>query len=312
MSKLSIIIPVYFSADTLMDCYDDLKTGVLDIIDKSEDTYELIMVDDGSKDDSYKVMQEIAAKDKYVKCVKLSRNFGEHAALSAGLNECTGDCAVNKAADCQESPELIMDMFNSWKAGNKVVLAIRAERDEGFTQKLLANTFYSLVRRFVNKSMPKGGFDIFLIDRNVIEALQSMNEVNSAITLQILWAGFTVSFVPYTRHARTKGKSRWSLRKKINYFLDSFIGFSSIPIRFLSTVGILAFIASIIWAIALLVEYFTVGVAVQGWTMLACMILFATGLIMLSLAVISEYIWRILDASRGRPIYIIDKEKENN
>lgn len=148
------------------------------------------MVDDGSGDDSWEVMKSIAGKDKNVVLVKLSRNFGSHAAVLAGFSVCTGDCATVKSADLQEPSEIIMQMFQSWKNGNKVVLAVRSDREEGAIQKTLSNMYYDLVRKLAIKSMPKGGFDCYLIDRKVIEVLKLMDEKNSAITLQILWAGF--------------------------------------------------------------------------------------------------------------------------
>ena len=184
MSKLSIIIPVYYNEDTLMDLYLDLKEKVfLRIPD-----YELVMVDDGSGDKSWEIMNEIRDMDERVRLVKLSRNFGEHSALLAGI--CTGDCAVTKQADLQEDSTLILEMFESWKQGNKVVLAIRKSRDESFIKVFFANRYYSMVRKFVNREMPSGGCDCYLIDRRVIEVIERLDEKNSSLTLQVMWSGF--------------------------------------------------------------------------------------------------------------------------
>ena len=164
MAKLSIIIPVYFNGDTLELLYEDLKKKVLHKLEE----YEIVLVDDGSGDNSWDVMQKIALLDPNIVTAKLARNFGSHAAILAGYSYCTGDCGVVKAADLQEDSELILEMYDSWKRGNKVVLAAREDREEGFFQKLFANTYYLLMRKFVISSMPKGGFDCFLIDRKVI------------------------------------------------------------------------------------------------------------------------------------------------
>ncbi len=170
MSKISIVIPVYYNEDTLMDLYQDMKEKILGQIGP----YELVFVDDGSGDDSWKIMNEIKDMDENVRLVKLSRNFGEHAALLAGLSVCTGDCAVTKQADLQEDSTLILEMYESWKKGNKVVLAVRRSRDENAVKVFFANMYYAMVRKFVNKNMPVGGCDCYLVDRQVIEVLERL------------------------------------------------------------------------------------------------------------------------------------------
>lgn len=147
MSKISIIIPVYFNSDTLMLLYEDMKEKILHKIG----AYEIVMVDDGSEDNSWEVMNQIRERDEHVKCIRLSRNFGEHAALLAGLTHCGGDCAVTKQADLQEDSELILEMYESWKRGNKVVLAVRAQRDDSAVKKFFANMYYGIVRKFIEK-----------------------------------------------------------------------------------------------------------------------------------------------------------------
>ena len=247
MSKLSIIIPVYYNEMNMQPLYKDLKEKVLYRIDD----YEIVMVDDGSGDTSWDEMQKLANKDAHIKLIKLSRNFGSHAAILAGYLNCSGDCAVVKAADLQEPSEIILDMYESWKKGNKVVLAIRQDREEGVRQKLFANIYYWLIRRFAISSMPKGGFDCFLIDRKVIEVLRLLDEKNSAITLQILWSGFKTDQIYYVRKAREIGKSRWTLKKKIKLVVDSMMSFSYFPIRLISGIGAITFFISILATIFL-------------------------------------------------------------
>ena len=193
MKKISIVVPVYYNHDNLLPLYADLKEKVLSKLDIG---YELIFVDDGSKDDSYSVMKELAKIDSNIKTIRLSRNFGEHSAILAGLSQCTGDCAVRKAADLQEPSEMILDMIQKYDEGYKVVLATRADREEPLTQKMFSNLYAFLMRKLALHNMPKGGFDSFLIDRQVINLLVNMQEKNTSLMSQILWAGFETTTVP--------------------------------------------------------------------------------------------------------------------
>ena len=306
MSKISIVIPVYYNEDTLMDLYRDMKTKILESIGE----YELVFVDDGSGDDSWKIMNEIKALDENVHLVKLSRNFGEHAAILAGLSVCSGDCAVTKQADLQEDSALILEMYESWKKGNKVVLAVRRSRDENPVKVLFANLYYAMVRKFVNKNMPVGGCDCYLVDRKVIEVLERLDEKNSSLTLQVLWVGFKTDMVYFDRRDREKGKSRWTFAKKLKLVLDSMMSFSYVPIRFMTFIGIAFDFFAVVLLVSVMVEYFTKGVPIIGWSSLMCVILLASGLILSMLGILGEYVWRALDASRSRPPFIIDEEKE--
>lgn len=305
MSKISIVIPVYYNEDTLMDLYRDMKEKILGKIGE----YELVFVDDGSGDSSWEIMQQIHALDSNVRLVKLSRNFGEHAALLAGLNVCTGDCAVTKQADLQEDSTLILEMYESWKKGNKVVLAVRRSRDENPVKVFFANIYYAIVRKFVNKNMPQGGCDCYLVDRKVIEVLQRLDEKNSSLTLQVLWVGFKTDHVYFDRRDREKGKSRWTLGKKVKLVLDSMMSFSYVPIRFMTYVGLIFNVFAVVLFISVLVEKFTRGVPIVGWSSLMCVVLCSAGLILLMLGVLGEYVWRVLDAARTRPPFIIDEQK---
>lgn len=304
MSKISIVIPVYYSSDTLMDLYNDMKEKILGVIGE----YELVFVDDGSGDNSWEIMNEIKALDDNVRLVKLSRNFGEHAALLAGLSVCTGDCAVTKQADLQEDSTLILDMYESWKKGNKVVLAVRRSRDESKVKVFFATMYYRIIRRFVNKNMPLGGCDCYLIDRKVIEVLERLDEKNSSLTLQVMWSGFKTEMIPFDRRDREKGKSRWTLAKKVKLVVDSLMSFSYAPIRFMTYTGFVFDIFALVLFISVLVEFFTEGTPIAGWSSLMCVVLLSSGLILMMLGILGEYIWRVLDAARKRPPFIIDEE----
>lgn len=303
MKKISIVVPVYYNQDNLLPLYTDLKEKVLSKIDID---YELIMVDDGSKDNSYQVMKELAKLDDKIRTVRLSRNFGEHSAILAGLSVCTGDFAVRKAADLQEPSEVILDMMKKYEEGYKVVLATRADREEPMMQKAFSNLYAFLMRKLALSNMPKGGFDTFLIDRQVIDVLVKMQEKNTSLMSQILWAGFETATVPYVRKKREIGKSRWTLSKKIKLVYDSLLSFSYFPIKLITTAGFLSFFISIIMLFVIIYKKFAGIIDVEGYTSIIMLILMGFGIIMLSIGILGEYMWRAFDAARNRPPFIIE------
>ena len=305
--KISIIVPVYYNAENLQPLYDDLKKKIFDKIDYA---YELVLVNDGSKDDSYIVMQHLAQRDEHIKIISLSRNFGSHAAILCGLMKCTGDCAIVKAADMQEPTELILEMIESWKQGNNVVLAVREGREEKASQKFFADFYYWLVRKMALSTMPKNGYDVYLLDRKVITVLSNLDEKNSALTGQILWSGFKTGEVSYIRKSREIGTSKWTLKKKIKLVADTLFSFSTLPITFVGVIGAASFTGAVIWATFVFALKMAGKISVEGWTMLFIFNLFSFGIIMLTLAILGSYLWRTFDASRNRPTYIVEDEND--
>ncbi len=307
--KVSLVIPVYYNEENLRTLYDDIKEKFIDVIDYD---YEIVMVNDGSKDKSFEVMEELAKKDSNIKNISLSRNFGSHAAILCGLVHSTGDCAIVKAADLQEPTELIHEMVDSWKSGNNVVLAVRAGRDESKSQTFFANFYYSLVRKTALPNMPKQGFDVYLLDRKVIEVVKNLDEKNSALTGQILWSGFKTGIVPYHRLAREVGKSRWTLKKKIRLVKDTLFSFTSLPISVVFGIGTLSVATAVIWGISVFISYLCGKINAVGWTSLFIFNLLSFGIIMTTLGILGEYLWRTFDASRNRPTYIIEDTSESD
>jgi len=303
MPKLSIVIPVYFNAENLPPLYDDLKEKILDRV---EFPVEILMVDDGSGDDSYRVMLSLATRDERIRVFKLSRNFGSDAAVLCGLVHSTGDCAVVKAADLQEPTEMILDMYEKWREGCNVVLAVREGREESRAQEFFADLYYAMTRRFALPSMPKKGFDVFLVDRRVIDVLGGMNEPNSALDGQLLWAGFTTGTVTYVRRERKIGKSRWTLRKKLRLVADTLFSFSTLPIACITGLGAVSVVISVLWALNALISKLRGEIDVTGWTMMFIFQLLSFGVIMLTLGLLGAYLWRTFDASRRRPPYLIE------
>ena len=307
MKKISIVVPVYFNDMNLEDLYEDMKVNLLPFVDD----YEIIFVDDGSEDQSNNIIRKFIDENDKIRLVQLSRNFGAHSAMLAGFSVAKGDCVAIKMADLQEPSQLVVDMYNKWKEGYKVVLGVRKERNESFIIKFFSNTYYWVMRKMALASMPKGGFDCFLADKKVIKVILAMEEKNSTLMGQVLWCGFSRTEVYYTRLAREKGESKYTLAKKVKLFIDSLLSFSFFPIRFISALGVLIFMAAFVMLSEIIIKRFTVGYAVDGWASLMVINLFCFSIILLTLGIIGEYLWRTLDASRTRPIYIIDDIVEN-
>lgn len=309
MEKLSIVVPVYNNQENLEPLYTDLQKKVLNRLDCD---YEIVFINDGSKDESYKVMQKLASENDKIVLVNLARNFGEHLATLAGLAESSGTVAVRKAADLQEPSELILEMLEKYRLGSKVVLAVREDRQEPLTQKLFSKIYCWMMRKFALKNMPKGGFDTFLISRQVIDLLVLMGEKNAPVTEQILWSGFESEKIYYVRQKREIGKSGWTLAKKIKLTVDSLISFSYFPIRCVTVIGGITIAASLIWTIILLIQHFVGYITVEGYVTIVLLILFSFGTIMLTMGILGEYIWRTLDEVRKRPPYIIDETNKGD
>ena len=303
MPKLSIVIPVYYNAENLPPLYEDIREKILEKVNYD---VEIVMVDDGSGDDSYRVMLSLALRDERIRIFKLSRNFGSDAAVLCGLVNSTGDCAVVKAADLQEPTEMILEMVEKWESGCNVVLAVREGREESKSQEFFADLYYAMTRRFALPNMPRKGFDVFLVDRRVIRVLGGMSEPNSALDGQLLWAGFKTGTVTYIRRERKIGKSRWTLKKKIRLVADTLFSFSTVPITCVTALGAVSVAGSILWALDALISKLQGEIDVTGWTMMFIFQLLSFGVIMLTLGLLGAYLWRTFDASRRRPPYLIE------
>jgi len=305
MKLFSIIIPVYYNELNLNDSIPQL----LNLAEKiSGYELELIFVDDGSGDSSLEILLENQAKYPHIiKVVKLTRNFGSMAAIQAGFTVAKGDCVGMISADLQDPPELFVDMLAYWEKGSKAIFAVRQEREDSFSKTLFSNSYYMLIRKFAIKDYPNGGFDFFLADRQVIDQINLIQEKNTNLMTLIYWLGFKPVMIPYIRRRRTKGKSRWTLEKKLKLFVDTFVGFSFFPIRFLSIVGFLVAIFSFLYGCFILFYWFFYGTEVKGWVPSMLIMTFASGIQMSMLGVLGEYLWRTLDEVRHRPQFVIDE-----
>lgn len=303
--KLSIIIPVYFNQENLYHLYEQLRF----ILKELECRYELVFIDDGSEDDSYTILKDIQTKDKNIKLIKLCRNFGSHTAILSGLNNCTGDYATVISADLQDPPVIIKNMLDkiSNSKNTKVILAVRKDRDEGIIQKKISNTYYKLMRKYALKNMPLGGFDCFLIEREVINQIKNIKEKNTTIMGLIVWLGYKTENIEYIRQAREKGVSRWTFSKKIKLFIDSFLSFSYLPIRIMSLSGLLLFFIGILGVLFLIWNKVN-NLITEGWTSIMILLIIFSGIQLLTLGIIGEYLWRTLDEIKKRPLYIVEEK----
>jgi glycosyltransferase involved in cell wall biosynthesis len=304
MTKLSIIVPVYYNASSLPELHQEL----LKAVDQLEGTEtEMVFVDDGSRDESFEVLSSLATTDRRCKLVKLSRNYGSPVAVLAGLQWCSGDCATIISADLQDPPSLIPQMHKYWREGYSAVLAVRDSREDPPSTKLFAAVFHRLMKRFALKDYPPGGCDLALIDRRVIDVLINMQEKNSNLLTQILWTGYSHKLIPYKREERKVGKSRWTFSKRLKLLIDSFTAFSYLPLRLMSLMGFVIAAVGFLYAILIIIRRMTHGAEIEGWTSLMVVVLVISGALLISMGILGEYLWRVLEEVRRRPTFLVER-----
>lgn len=311
MSFISIVVPVYNNALSLSDLMQRFQQLAAQ---NENDLFEFIFVDDGSSDNSFSVLYSILQSEPRTRIVKLSRNFGSNAALLAGISQAHGNVLAAIAADLQDPPELIHIMLDYWRQGHKVVLAARESRDDGWLTSMMSNIFYFLFRRFAVKSMPDKGFDFFLLDRQVYEIISSIQENNIYLMGLISWLGFEPKILYYHRRKREKryGRSMWTFARKAKYFIDSFVAFSYFPVRTATVIGITLSVIGLLYAIIIISMRFFSEIPVEGWASMMVTLLIVSGVQILMVGILGEYVWRNLDETRKRPRFIIDKVVEIN
>jgi polyisoprenyl-phosphate glycosyltransferase len=303
VQKISVVVPVYFNQETLPTLIERLRVVTAEV---PRCELEMVFVDDGSRDRSFAVLQAEAARDPRVKAVRLSRNFGSNVAILAGLAHADGDAMVVISADLQDPPEKIPEMVAAWRTGVDVVMAARESREDPWLSRTLANGFNTLFRKLAFRDFPPGGFDFMLISRRVSSLLVQMEEKNSYIFGQVMWVGFERKVVYYTRAAREAGRSRWTVMRKVKYFIDAFSAFSYLPIRMASVLGFLLAITGLAYAAVILMLILFGVVFDLGHAAIVVTVLIGSGAQLVILGMIGEYLWRVLEESRHRPVYIVD------
>jgi dolichol-phosphate mannosyltransferase len=305
MPKLSVVVAAYNEEGNLPLLYQ--RVTALDWAALGVEV-EFVFVDDHSRDGTPRYLRELAARDPRVKALRFSKNFGSHKAFTAGLEHCTGDAAVILAADLQDPPETIPQLVEKWRAGAKVVWAVRAEREGvSFADKAFARFYYWLMRKFADVQPPREGADFLLVDRCVLNELRATPEKNTSVLLLIQWMGFPQDFISYTKAARHSGSSKWTFSKKLKLAIDSLAGFSYAPIRLASLFGVLFAVSGFVYALIVAARAIWWGSPVQGWPALMCVVLITARLQLLILGVLGEYLWRTYEESRHRPRYIIEE-----
>lgn len=305
MNKLSLVIAAFNEEQNLPVLYErinhlDWKALGMEI--------EMVFVDDHSRDRTSQILRELAARDSRVKWLRFSRNFGSHKAFTAGLEHATGDAAVILAADLQDPPETIPLLLEKWRAGAKVVWAVRGEREgESWFNKSSARIYYELMRRYALADLPQTGADFLLMDRLVMDALQISPERNTSLLALIQWMGFEQAQIVYTKEARRAGVSKWTFSKRIKLAVDSFVSFSYTPIRLASLLGFVSAALGLLYALFLAVRRILYEAPIEGWTSLICVVLIMSGLQLIMLGVLGEYLWRTYDESRRRPRFLIEE-----
>jgi dolichol-phosphate mannosyltransferase len=266
--------------------------------------YDLMLVDDGSTDDTLAVMRQAHGEYPFVHYVSLSRNFGSHAAIEAGLSQVQTDAAVILSADLQDDPDLVMEMLAHARNGAEVVIGTRSSRKDSWLARQGAKLFYWLFNRIGAVKLPEGGVDFVLLTRRTIEFIRSHGEPNVNIFILMLWPGFRSKRIYYHRSARTRGKSKWTFSKRLRLALDSFFGFSAAPLQLITFLGLIMSGGAFAYGVFVFLKTLVFGSPVEGWPTLAAVIAFGFGITFLALGIMAEYILRILDFVRNRPRYV--------
>lgn len=299
MSHISVCFAVYQNQGSLTPLYErivyELNTNF------PHHTYELLFVNDGSKDDSLKELLALRERDENVKIISFSRNFGQMAAILAGWENATGDCVINMAADLQDPPEQCISMIKEWEQGSDIVISYRVSHATSTSSKLTSKVFYKLML----PNVPPGGFDFALIDRKPMDAINSLKEHHRFYQYDIMWVGFKVKFIPYHKLERKIGKSQYNIIKRFNNFYSGFLNVSYFPLRFMTTAGGFVALGGFLYASSVIWAYFVNETPFEGWAPIMILLLVIGGVIMLMLGMLGEYVWRILEEVRSRPIYII-------
>lgn len=308
MKKISLVIPMYYEEDVAYKCYERVSS-VLKSIEYKYD-YEIIFINDGSKDKTLEILEKIAEEDKKVKIISFSRNFGHQAAVTAGLKDVSGDAIVIIDADLQDPPELIPEMMELWEQGNEVIYGKRKKRKGESAFKLLsAKMFYQTLNALSDVEIPKDTGDFRLVDRKVVDVINSLPEHNKFLRGLFSWVGFRQKAYEYERQERVAGKTKYPLKKMLKLASDGIISFSTKPLKIVGALGITSIIISIIILIYALISYaLKLNHLSAGWTSIMVTVTFFAGVQLLSLWIMSEYIGRIYDEAKERPQYIIDKK----
>jgi polyisoprenyl-phosphate glycosyltransferase len=309
---LSIIFLSYFSGERITIAYHKLSK----LLDENEIPFEFIIMDDASTDASFDIARNLASKYGNVKAYQLSRNYTSHYGIFAGLSVCSGKCACTISDDEQQPYSTLVESYKLWQAGYKIIIPYRIKRNDGFLNNFFANSFYKIIDVLSDVKFPPGGADSFFIDREIIDIInQKIHPINTSSISEVLRLGYSPYYYPYERAKSLDSKSRWTLKKKIKLFKDTFYSCSTWPIKMIIRMGL--FFAALAFGLIIFYGYIAIfgnphfwGQKLPGWTSTIIIISFFSGLNLFALGIIAEYIWRIYEEVKNRPGFIIKgKEK---
>ena len=305
--KISLVIPMYYEEKVAEECYKRVKLN-LEKLDNYN--YEIIFVNDGSKDRTLEILESICKQDENVKVLSFSRNFGHQAAVTAGLQYVTGDTILIMDADLQDPPELIPDMLKLWEDGNEVIYGKRKSREGESAFKLFtAKMFYKTLNSLSDVEIPKDTGDFRLVDRKVVDTVNALPEHNKFLRGLFSWVGYKQAAFEYERKERYAGETKYPLKKMLKLASDGIISFSTKPLKLVGALGLISIAISSILLIYALISYiFKLNNLSAGWTSMMVAITFFAGVQLLSIWIMSEYVGRIYDETKQRPQYIIDKK----
>ncbi|MCB0618948.1 MAG: glycosyltransferase family 2 protein [Saprospiraceae bacterium] len=299
---ISVIIPVYNEEENLPVLYERLKK----VLHDQKLQHELLFVNDGSQDASLERIHALAARDPAVKYIDFSRNFGHQIAVTAGLESCRGKAVVIMDADLQDPPEVVPELYAKWKEGYEVVAARRrARQGESVFKRSTAALFYRLLSRLTSVQIPVDTGDFRIIDRRVVEVLRRMPESHKFLRGQIAWIGFRQTTIEYDRAERLAGQTGYTFRKMLRLALDGITGFSDLPLKAVTYFGILVTVFAFFMTLYVLYSRYILEDYVQGWSSLMISVLFLGGVQMIAIGIIGEYLSRMNDDVRKRPLYIV-------
>jgi len=303
--KLSIIVPVYNEEGNLAE----LHTRLTSVLKSLNHSYEIIFVDDGSTDKSFEHIADLAKHDGKTKALSFSRNFGHMVALSAGLDAAAGEAAITLDADLQHPPELIPQLVSKWENGAEIVNTIRSEtKGAGFFKRITAGFFYWLISKIGRINLKANTADYRLLDQKVVATLKNVKERHRFLRGLIAWVGFKQEFLPYQADQRLSGKSKYSFHRMFSFAIDGITSFSAFPLRLATYLGlVIAFFSFLYILYALYIRFFTTQ-AIEGWTSVLVAVLFIGGVQLIFLGVIGEYLSRVFDEVKQRPLYIINRK----
>jgi glycosyltransferase involved in cell wall biosynthesis len=306
---LSIIVPLYKSEANLPLLFSELER----VAALAPVAVEVVLVDDGSPDQCGAIAEKkLAGWKMRAQLIRLSRNFGSFAAISAGLAHAEGDYCAVLAADLQEPPELALEFLERMRLhGAEVVFGQRTGREDPALSRLASRAFWGLYRRLVNPEIPSGGVDVFGCSRKVRDQICSMKEVETSLPALLFWVGYRRDFVPYQRRRRDHGASAWTLGKKARYLVNSVFSFTDLPIRVLLAVGVLGMALASLGAVTVLIDKAIGGIDVPGYSATVLTIFFFGGLTSAGLGIVGQYLWLCLQNTRQRPLFIVSSRTAN-